>query len=428
MPTKFEEAAGVLKEKRGRLQGYFAKKGPDGTLALNDTERGEFQALSKEIDEDLGPKFLELKSLDASEKRNKAELDYLNQPVHPSSHGAPKSRNSSFDFDAKGGDGSGLNEGELYQRRLGDAFLSTKSYRGWVTGGAVGEYRGGEEVGDFNTKTLFSTTAGFSPFVTRQPGAILSPQQQPKVVDLIPTGVTSEAAIKYMLETTYTDNAAETAEGGNYPESALAYTEETQNVRKIATFLPVTDEQLADAPQTRDIINNRLDLMLRQRFDSQLLNGDATGVNLLGLKNVSGINTQARGTDPGPDAIFKAMTKLMTVGFCDPTGIVMNPTDWQNIRLLKTQYGSYIWGHPAEVGPKNLWGLPVVTSTYQTLGAALVADFMGFTQIFYRTGIEFLVSNSHASNFIAGILAIRAQFRACLVCYRATAIAAVSGL
>src|SRR5207248_5858794 len=106
---------------------------------------------------------------------------------------------------------------------------------------------------------------------------------------------------------TFTNNAAETAEAGTYPESALSTTEQTATVRKVAASLPVTDEQFEDEPRARDYVNNRLEYQLRARLDSQILNGNGTAPNLRGILNVAGINTQAKGTDPAPDAIYKAI-------------------------------------------------------------------------------------------------------------------------
>jgi HK97 family phage major capsid protein len=87
-----------------------------------------------------------------------------------------------------------------------------------------------------------------------------------------------------MEETTFTNSAAETAEGGTYPESALALTERSTPVQKITTFIPVTDEQLEDVPQIQGYLNNRLPFMVRQRLDLQILTGNGTTPNLRGLR------------------------------------------------------------------------------------------------------------------------------------------------
>src|SRR5210317_1659117 len=46
--------------------------------------------------------------------------------------------------------------------------------------------------------------------------------------------------------TTFTNNGAEVAEGGAFGESALAFTERTENIRKFGVSIPVTEELLAD--------------------------------------------------------------------------------------------------------------------------------------------------------------------------------------
>jgi len=244
----------------------------------------------------------------------------------------------------------------------------------------------------------------------------------------MPSGRTSQNAIAYMEETTTTNAAAETSEAGQKPESALAFTERTSNVRKIATFLPITSEVMEDAPMMEDYINTRLQQFVAYREDSQLLKGDGIAPNLRGLINTPGIQTQAKGADPTPDAVHKAITKVATGSFLTADGVVMHPNDWQDIRLLRTADGIYIWGSPAEAGPARIWGLNVTLTTTITEGTALVGAFRAAAQVFRRSDIAMSVSDSHADFFQYNKLAIRVEERLALVVFRPSGLCTVTGI
>jgi HK97 family phage major capsid protein len=169
-------------------------------------------------------------------------------------------------------------------------------------------------------------------------------------------------------------------------------------------------------------------LMLKQRLDQQIVSGNGTTPNLRGVLNVSGIQTQAKGADPGPDAIYKAMVKIRTTGKAQASGVLFHPTDWQNIRLLRTADGLYIWGNPSETGPERIWGLPIVQSTNETLGTAVVGAWAEYSELAMKRGIEIQVSNSHSTFFVEGKQAIRADFRCALIFYRPAAFCQVTGL
>src|SRR5262245_28362661 len=161
--------------------------------------------------------------------------------------------------DARDGRGSepGSTDGRNPSTKtLGQLFVESKAYK--ERRGSIGP----EATLDIELKTLMTTTAGWAPEVLRT-GRVVDFATRPiQVSDLIPQTETSQSAVQYMEETTFTNSATETAEAGTFPESALVLTERTSNVRKIATFLPVTDEQLEDVPQARGYIDNRLPFML----------------------------------------------------------------------------------------------------------------------------------------------------------------------
>lgn len=277
-------------------------------------------------------------------------------------------------------------------------------------------------------KTLFQTSAGWAPESVRLPRVVLDAQRPIEIIDLIPSGSTGQAAIKFMEETTFTNAAVEVAEGGTFGESAFALTEQTMPIEKVATWIPVTDEQLEDVAEAQSYLDNRLRFAVRQRLDSQLLVGDGNTPNLDGFLNVSGIQTQAKGADPVPDAFYKAMDKVLVTGRAQPSGIIIHPTDWQGIRLLRTADGIYIWGSPMEAGPQRLWGLPVALSTAITENTGLVGDFANFTQLFERTGLEVKITDSHSDFFIKGKQVIRATIRVALITYRPAALCTVTGI
>ena len=313
--------------------------------------------------------------------------------------------------------------GELaYDKTFGELFVESKAYKNRAQ-------RAVDTI-DMGVKTLFQTSAGWSPESTRTGRVVYDAQRPaPKVVDIVPIGNTGQNSVVYMEETTFTNNAAEAAEGASYGEAALVYTEQTSNVRKIAVFIPTTDEQLEDEARISSLLDNRLRFMIQQRLDLQLLVGDGTAPNLEGINSVTGIQTQALGSDSEQDAIYKAMTLVRTgTGRAEPSAVVMHPNDWQTIRLQTTTDGIYLWGSPSDTGADRIFGVPVIQSTAQTENTAMVGDFANFCELVVRKGVEVQVSNSHDDYFVKGKQAIKAQLRCAFPVYRPAAFCTVTGI
>jgi HK97 family phage major capsid protein len=280
-------------------------------------------------------------------------------------------------------------------------------------------------------KTTMTTAAGFAPENLRsgrlQPFAVRALQ----LFDVFPTiqvGVNNGAYV-YMEETTFTNNAAEISEndGTGAPEGALAWTERSVTIRNIPTFIPVTDEQLADVAGIESYLNSRLTYMVRARLESQLIAGDGNAPNVSGL--VTQISqSQALGADPVFDCVMKGITKCRATGFANPDAILLHPNDWQSIRLTRTTDGQYLMGSPDVVGAERLFGLPVVVSTALTENTGYVGDFTGHSSVVYRKGVEVKVSDSHSDYFIKFKQAVRANVRAALVIFRASAFCKLTGI
>jgi HK97 family phage major capsid protein len=285
---------------------------------------------------------------------------------------------------------------------------------------------------------LFSHTSGLdmhATTITEDPasgGALILPQYLPgilpllfkplRIADLFAPGTTTSNAIAYMREKTFTNAAAPTLEGATKPESALIFDAVTDPVRKIAHFLPVTEELLEDEPAIASYIDARLRLGVELIEDDQLLHGTGVAPQLTGLANVVGL-APALGPPVAPaqaaDIILQQIMAIAATSFLMPDAIAMNPSDWTSIALLKTTQGAYLGGGPFNPSPTPvLWGLPVSLTPTVTAGAAWVGAFKQGGQIFRRGGMRVEASNSHVDFFIKNLVAIRAEERLVLAVYR----------
>jgi HK97 family phage major capsid protein len=247
------------------------------------------------------------------------------------------------------------------------------------------------------------------------------------VIDAFPEYETKQAVVKYMEETTFTNAAAETAEAGAYNAATLVLTERSQTVRKVTVWLPVTDEQLEDETEARSYIDNRLTFMLRQRVDSQALVGDGNAPNVLGTENVSGIQTQALGTDPIFDAAFKLFRKIRDNGFAEPNAFFIAPSKWETVALTRTADGLYILGNPASDIPTRLWGVPGIQTVAGTATKLTAGDYANFAGLYVRRGVDVQVGYNN-DDFTKGQLSIRADVRIAVVHFRPKAFGTVTGL
>jgi HK97 family phage major capsid protein len=171
----------------------------------------------------------------------------------------------------------------------------------------------------------------------------------------------------------------------------------------------------------------RLPFLVRQRLDRQILTGDGSAPNLRGFNNLSGVQTQAKGSDPTPDAIYKAMDLVRVTGRAVPNIVYMHPNDWQAIRLLRTADGIYIWGNPSEAGVERIWGVRVVQTDAQTQNTGLVGDAANFSQLFMRQDVTVEIGYT-GDDFTDGRQTFRCGVRAALVGYRPAAFCQVTGI
>jgi len=406
MPSVLAQKREELKAKQQALHAIFEEAGSELDLSKVTSLDGDTAAKAAEI------------------KRRNTELAELGEEIED----LAVIEKAAIDLKGAIGDGhrapeqKGSEPAEV--KSLGQLFVESATYKQ-----RNGNRGPASMVEGADLKVLMSTAAGWAPQNIRQPGYVPSAQAMPTLVDLVPVVPTNQAAIVFMQETTFTNNAAERAEGANNAgEAALALTPTTSTVRQIPVWIPVTQEQMDDVAGIQAYVNNRLGLMIRQRLNSEIAAGNGIAPNLAGLIGMANVGVQPLGADPVLDCLYKGMVQCQTTGAAVPNAFALHPLDYQDIRLTRTVDGIYIMGSPNEAGPARLWGLPVVTDAAVTQNTGLVGDFANFCALAQRQGVEFEITDSHAGLFIQYTLAIRASIRVAFVVYRPSAFCQCTGI
>lgn len=323
---------------------------------------------------------------------------------------------------------------------LGDAFIRSEEYKSIVP--KARQKRSIYVETDILPSQMFRATyTGSGDGLTgydRVPGIVELGQQMPTVAELFMQAQTDQPTVRYMRETSYTNAADFVLEGDDKPEADFVLEEVDAAVRKAAVHTKVTDETLEDFSQIRPYIDQRLSLMVRTKIDNALLNGNGTAPNIAGLLGTSGVQTQEMASNTAVElaiAIMKAITKVRTVGFFEPDGLVIHPNDYEKLRLAQDGNEQFYGGgfFQGQYGtpyndPGRIWGLRVVQTTaiseidLATPAAAnkgpVVGAFKLGGAVFYRNGLSVESTNTDQDDFIMNLTTIRVEQRLALAVYR----------
>ena len=244
--------------------------------------------------------------------------------------------------------------------------------------------------------------------------------------------------ITYFVESSSVEGAfAAVAENGTKPQISFGNpTAVTESLKKIAAYYKESDEIIEDAAWLVSSINNRALYLHDLAEETQLLNGDGTGQNLTGILNRSGIGskTYTHGGTVTADVIFEAMMAVQNNSGFAADAIVINPTDYQRLRLAKdsnNQYygGGYFYGAYGD-GPiaeqPNLWGLRTVITPAITAGTVLVGAFKAGASVIRKGGTTVEMVNTNEADFINNRVTIRVENRLALAVRYPAAFVAVT--
>jgi HK97 family phage major capsid protein len=306
-------------------------------------------------------------------------------------------------------------------KTIGQAVIDNEEVKSLMAGAAQ-RARVTIDLKDITTATATQgtgTSASTSLVMADRQGMVNLPERRFTIRDLVTPGQTVSNNIEYPVEVVFTNAAAPVAEGATKPQSNVTFDLKSAPVRTLAHFMRASRQIMEDAPGLRSYIDGRLRYGLDLVEENQLLNGDGTGQNLLGLIPQATAFAAPFAVTGETDidrirlAILQATQALYPV-----TGVVLNVLDWAKIEMTKDSLGRYIVGDPTGQLVPRLWGLPVVATVGMTAGQFLTGAFRMGAQIFDRMAIEVLISTEDQDNFVKNLITIRGEERLAFAVYR----------
>lgn len=264
--------------------------------------------------------------------------------------------------------------------------------------------------------------AAFSPLLTEVDRNVVRAFRRPVVSDLFGTGTLSGNAVTYFVEGAVEGSFGTVAPGGQKPQIHVADpSARTDALKKIAAWFDTQDEMIEDVPFWVSEINNRGLYLLSLAEENQLLNGDGTGANIAGLLGRSGVQTETQGAtgDTAADAIFRAMTKVQTATGLAPDAVIINPADYQGLRLAKDANEQYYgggffagaYGNDGLQWQPGVWGLNTVVSAAVPAKTVVVGALKAAATVYRKGGVRVESTNSDQGKFTTNVVTTRIEER-----------------
>ncbi|SIQ11169.1 phage major capsid protein, HK97 family [Aromatoleum tolulyticum] len=192
-------------------------------------------------------------------------------------------------------------------------------------------------------------------------------------------------------------------------ESSLSFTLGKADAVTVAHWIPASRQVLADAGMLRAFIDGQLLYGLSIEEEDQIMLGDGSGGSMDGLVNQATAYNRTTSGDNGVDVLRRSVTQVQLADG-NPTGILLNPADAEDLALLKDSQGRYLeWNEKL---------VPIVVSNAITAGTFLTGDFAQACDYWVREDALVRISESHSDFFTKNMIAILAELRAMLTVYR----------
>ncbi len=249
--------------------------------------------------------------------------------------------------------------------------------------------------------------------VEKVPGIKFDPSNIVNMTSIIPVGSTDSNVIRFVKESAYTDNAGAVAEGSAPTDSEFELTAEDAVVQKITAVMTISQEMLDDTPGLSSYLSTRLPGKINSSIDDQLIGGSGSSPNLLGLLNggtswAAGDFANAIESAQEMDVLYVAMQQLAKVNF-NANGIVVNPTDFYKMALLKDTTNEYLRGNSlvSADGFFRINGVPVYQNNKIAAGSFIVGDFNQGSQVWQREGLRVDFGYEDGDNFSKYLVSVR---------------------
>jgi HK97 family phage major capsid protein len=306
----------------------------------------------------------------------------------------------------------------MQAKSLGDHFMQSLGDRSLKTPGTIAtpEFKAATD-----TQSVGGPTGAFGPLITDVDRSFVLPRRERLVIaDLLGSGTVSGNAITYPVFGALEGGTGWVTEGGAKPQMHVADpTWVTDALGEVAGWFKITDDMAEDIPYVVSEINSTALYDLAAKEEAALLTGNGTSPNLRGILNRSGVQTETSAdADDNADAIFRAIGKVATGSIFSADGLVINPADYETLRLSKDANGQYFgggffsgqYGNGGVLVQPPLWGLRTVVSPAVAAGTVLVGAFSS-AKVFRKGGVRVESTNSHADDFTNDKITIRVRER-----------------
>lgn len=245
--------------------------------------------------------------------------------------------------------------------------------------------------------------------------------------DLFTQEPTDLNAVTY-FKATVTGAPAITAEDGKKPQFSVDPEPVTVPLTKIAGIIKESDELLDDYPRLAAAINARGVYEKDVVVENQLINGTGASGQVKGLLGTDGIGAveYANGGNAGAiaDAIFEATMTVLNNSGRDADGLIINPADYQALRVYKDTNGQYMgggyfsgaYGNGTYTRYPDIWNLRTVVTPAIAAGTMIVGNFTAGASVITKGGT--VVETGHdGEDFSHNRITVRVEERIALAVY-----------